>query len=85
MKPSVTTVGQAPNLRARGEQRAARRLWLERATSSPRASLAFSALAVVQAVRELLGSFSWKLRLPQPSRCGDEGIAVVQSSRSHLS
>ena len=85
MKPSPTTVCQAPNFTARGEERATTRFLSECAPSSPRASLAFSALAVVRALREMLGCFPCKLRLPQPSRCGDRGVAVVQSSRSQPS
>ena len=53
MKPSLTKVSQAPNLTARDGERAARRFLSECASSSPRASLAFSALSVVQALRDL--------------------------------
>jgi hypothetical protein len=55
MKQSLTESSQEPKLTARVEEGTAKRLMSECTYSSPRASLAFSALAVVRTLREMAG------------------------------
>ena len=60
MNESLRTASQESKLTARSEERAAKRLLSERASSSPRASLAFPALAVVRKLIEILGElYRW--------------------------
>jgi hypothetical protein len=55
MNESIGKTSQESKLKARGEETTAKALLSEWASSSPRASLAFSALTVVRKPREMLG------------------------------
>jgi hypothetical protein len=61
MKEFLGKASQESELTARGEGKAAKRSLVERESSSPRASSAFSALAVVRTLREMLGDLYRRL------------------------
>jgi hypothetical protein len=63
MKESLRKASQESKLTARGKERAAKRLLAAHGSSSPRASLAFSALAVVRTLREMVGDLRRRLAL----------------------
>ena len=72
MKESLRKASQESKLTARSEGRAAKRLLAEHESSSPRTSLAFSALAVVRTLRAMVGDLYRRFALGGKSKkiCG---------------
>jgi hypothetical protein len=68
MKESPTKASQESQSTARGKEKAAKRLFSEGFSSSPRALLAFSALAVVRTLREMLGDLHRRFALGGKSK-----------------
>jgi hypothetical protein len=68
MKESLRKASQKSKLTARGREKNAKPLFLEGASSSPRASLAFSVLAVVRTFREMFGDLCRRFAFGRTSK-----------------